>query len=172
MPIIPLECPSCGANLSINSDDSAAICSYCGKPFVIKDAIVNNYIKSVVSIKADTVNIISNNDFEIVAGVLKKYNGAAIDVTIPETVIEIGYRAFENTKLRSVICPSSLRIVGSEAFSGCSSLISIKFSNNINRIHDGAFKQCTALTSIILPDGIESIECTINFSTTLIFHSN
>lgn len=48
MPIIPLTCPSCGANLTVDSFKDAAICEFCGKPYVVKDAIVNNYINMTV----------------------------------------------------------------------------------------------------------------------------
>ncbi len=47
MTVIPLECPECGVEIVTDSNDSAAICSYCGKPFIVKDAIVLNYIRLV-----------------------------------------------------------------------------------------------------------------------------
>ena len=49
MSVIPLECPSCGTGLKIDPEESVAICGSCGKPFVIKDAIVQNYIKIVTA---------------------------------------------------------------------------------------------------------------------------
>lgn len=65
MPIIPLKCPNCGGSLSINSEKDADICEYCKEAFVVKDAIVNNYISYVVnnniSISTESVDI--NVDF-------------------------------------------------------------------------------------------------------------
>ena len=41
MPIIPLDCPACGSNLNVDSNIDNWTCNYCGKSFVVKDAIVN-----------------------------------------------------------------------------------------------------------------------------------
>ena len=73
MPIIPLKCPICGADLEINSDNDAALCSACGSPFVVKDAIVKNYISNVTNINLNggTVNVFNEKDFVIKAGVLE-----------------------------------------------------------------------------------------------------
>lgn len=159
MPIIPLDCPSCGGNLSINSDDSAAICNFCGKPFVVKDAIVTNYIKNVVNINANTVNFISQNDCDIVGGVLRRYKGASIDVIIPETVVEIASMAFYNlNNIRSVTFPNSIKKIGSFAFSGCSSLSKVNLSATLRTIESDAFSNCTSLTDIKLPDSLERID--------------
>lgn len=42
MPIVPAKCTQCGAKLEIDSSSDAAICKYCGMPFVVEKAI-NNY---------------------------------------------------------------------------------------------------------------------------------
>ena len=80
MPIIPLTCPNCGGNLKVDSAKDAAICEYCGKPFIVKDAIINNYIKNETIINTDSftaenINVYSEKEFEIKAGELLKYNG-------------------------------------------------------------------------------------------------
>lgn len=48
MAIIECKCPSCGAPLKVNNDDDAAICEYCGKPFVVEKVINvgRDYIKN------------------------------------------------------------------------------------------------------------------------------
>ena len=50
MPIIPLKCPSCGAQLQADSDSAILTCKYCGTNSVMKDAIVQNYIQNTVNI--------------------------------------------------------------------------------------------------------------------------
>ena len=50
MPIVPLKCPFCSASLTVESSKDAAICDFCGTPYVVRDAIVNNYISNVTSI--------------------------------------------------------------------------------------------------------------------------
>lgn len=42
MPLVPAKCTQCGATLSIDSAQDAAICSFCNTPFVVEKAI-NNY---------------------------------------------------------------------------------------------------------------------------------
>lgn len=48
----------------------------------MKDAIVHNYIQNTINITAGTVNITGQKDFVIEAGVLKKYQGEAVDVVV------------------------------------------------------------------------------------------
>jgi len=51
MPLVPAICTHCGAQLNVNSEKDAAICSYCGSAFIVEKAI-NNY---------NTTNNITNN---------------------------------------------------------------------------------------------------------------
>ena len=156
MPIIPLECPSCGANLKINSDDSAAICDHCGKPFVIKDAIVNNYIKNVVNINVGSVNISTHQDFEIVGGTLKKYLGESTEVVIPDNVIIIGESAFEGcSAITSVKIPNKVIDIRKNAFAGCASLQTINIPSTVRSIGELAFNSCMNLKNVILPESLE-----------------
>lgn len=48
MAIVECKCPSCGAPLKVNNDEDAAICEYCGKPFIVEKAINvgRDYIKN------------------------------------------------------------------------------------------------------------------------------
>ncbi len=41
MPLIPAQCPNCGGVLSVDQNGKADICSYCGTPFIVQDAIQN-----------------------------------------------------------------------------------------------------------------------------------
>jgi hypothetical protein len=152
MPIIPLECPSCGANLTINSDDSAAICDHCGKPFVVKDAIVNNYIKNVININVGTVNMSARQDFEIVGGTLKKYMGESTEVVIPDNVKIIGRDAFNQCKaITAVKIPDSVVEIECWAFAGCTNLKIVNLPETIQIVDRSAFSGCCKL-EIAWPD--------------------
>lgn len=140
MPIIPLKCPSCSGNLLVNSDYTAAQCGHCGSQFIVKDAIVTNYINNTVNIKADTVNILPDKDFEIVGGVLKKYNGASTNILIPNNVSIIGYGAFKGCQgITSITIPNSVKKIDHFAFLGCQSLREIKLPESVEEIKEYAF---------------------------------
>ncbi len=125
MPIIPLKCPSCGAQLQADSDSAILTCKYCGTNSVMKDAIVQNYIQNTVNISAATVNVCSQRDFVIRGGMLEEYRGEAVDIVIPANVTAIGEGAFEGLQIKSVVIPNSVREIRDSAFSHCASLASI-----------------------------------------------
>jgi len=56
--------------------------------------------------------------------------------------------------LTSVSIPNSVTVIGSSAFSGCSSLTSIDIPNNVTTIGALAFAGCVNLTSITIPSKV------------------
>lgn len=70
-------------------------------------------------------------------------------------VIEIDEKAFsDNTALKSVSIPDSVKTIGKYAFSNCSSLESVELSDNITEIPEGIFVNCQNLTDVEIPDGV------------------
>ena len=158
MPVIPLECPSCGTESMIDSDESAAICSYCGKPFVIKDAIVQNYIRIVTDARYNTVKALAFDEFVVDGDVLQRYNGASPEIVIPGNVAVIGDRAFEDNKeISSIRMSGSVKEIGENAFSGCDNLRTVIFPDSLKKIGSYAFSECTGLISADLPSSLEEI---------------
>lgn len=157
MPIIPLSCPSCGAKLEVNSDDSILTCKYCGTNSVMKDAIVHNYIQNTVNITAGTVNVVNQKDFVIEGGVLKKYQGEAVDVVIPDNVYSIGDHAFEGMFIRNVEIQSPVISIGAWAFKECRLLESITIPKSTKEIGAMAFEYCTSLKSVTIPNGVTAM---------------
>ncbi len=163
MPLVQAKCTNCGANLEIDNTKDAAICPYCGTAFIVEKAI-NNY-NTTNQIHAGTVNIYGGNsaDFVIRGGVLEKYNGAATEVVVPNSVKIIGCEAFLNCiGITSVVLPDSVREIrdGSYergAFAGCTTLISIVIPNSVQKIGSLAFKDCKSLTSVTIPDSVQTI---------------
>lgn len=114
----------------------------------------------------------TRGDFVMEGTTLKSYTGKEADLTLPDTITEIGkdafsgnvslrnvyipdsvkkinYAAFENcTNLKSVSIPESVRTIGSSAFSGCSSLYSVSIPRKVEEIGSGAFAGCTSLSSV------------------------
>ena len=79
-------------------------------------------------------------------------------VTIPNSVISIGYEAFWGcSDLSSVIMPNSIRNIEGRAFQDCNSLTTIVLGNNLESIGQSAFAGCGRLKSITIPNSVTSI---------------
>ena len=103
MPFVEAKCTCCGAQLTVDNTKDAAICQYCGTPFIVEKAI--NHYHTTNEISGSVVNIYGGNymDFVIHAGKLVRYQGSATDVTIPDTVSIIGKEAFNRCEgLKSI----------------------------------------------------------------------
>ena len=105
----------------------------------------------------------SSSDFEIVNGVLVKYNGAGGDVTIPDGVIMIDSRAFYGSRITSVAIPNTVTSIGYEAFAD-SSLESITIPDSVTNIGGSLFFRCSHLSNVTLGKGIQSIPTTMFYS--------
>lgn len=79
------------------------------------------------------------------------------DITIPDSVTEIGKGAFKGCKaLTSITIPSSVKSIGNEAFSECG-LTDIEIPSGIDIIGFQTFFNCEKLTSVKLPESITAI---------------
>lgn len=167
MPLVAAKCTQCGGELKVDPSQEAAVCTFCKMPFVIEKAI-NNY-NTINNIKADVVNVYGGKaaDFVIRAGKLEKYNGAATEVVIPNTVNEIGgvkdgeddfIGAFHDCgNLKSVTIPDSVTKIGKYAFRSCEALTAINIPNSVTHIGEGAFFGCENLTAVNIPNSVTYI---------------
>ena len=87
------------------------------------------------------------------------YNCSRVtSITIPDSVISIGYSAFYNcSSLTSVHLPDSVESIGNWAFYNCGSLTSVNIPDSVRNIGNGAFSNCSSLTSVNIPDSVKSI---------------
>ena len=146
MSLIPAKCTECGGILQVDKEKDAAVCPHCNTPFIIEKAI-NNYMGTA-----------GQYDFEVRAATLIKYNGAAVDVIIPDNILHIGKSAFQDcTGLRSAVIPESIVSIGEYAFAECVNLKSIDIPDSVTAIGDYAFNGCSGLTEIIIPDSVTII---------------
>jgi predicted RNA-binding Zn-ribbon protein involved in translation (DUF1610 family) len=158
MPLIPLECPSCGIEIITDSDDSAAICSHCGKPFIVKDAIVRNYIRIVTGTGKCDVKTLAYEEFIIEGEVLKRYNGSSPCVVIPDEVSVIGSKAFEDCRdITEVRLSDSVTEIEDNAFAGCDNLKKVFFADALKKIGGYAFSECTCLETVEFPVSVEEV---------------
>ncbi len=67
---------------------------------------------------------------------------------------------------REVVIPDGYTVIGTGAFSGCSSLLYIVISESVTEIGEGAFHGCKALVDVVISGSIDKIgravfrECT------------
>ena len=100
-------------------------------------------------------------------------NGQGV-ITFDVDVTSIGYEAFSDcTSLISVTIPDSVTSIGASAFNGCTSLTSVTIPDSITSIEGFAFASCTSLTSVTIPDSVTEIgkyafaDCTSLTSVTI-----
>lgn len=88
--------------------------------------------------------------------VLKKYNGDADVVKVPDGIKTIDEGAFVRKSMTKLILPEGLKGIGYEAFVGCYDLKEVNFPDSLEYIDDAAFSG-TAIEQAILPDGIKRV---------------
>ena len=136
----------------------------------------NGEIKTVII--DDGVTSIGNYAFGYYSG----YNNL-ISVTIPNSVKTIGeYAFYGSTGLTFLIIPENVTSIGRGAFSFCHNIQTIDYNaidcvmdnsiasmfadcdaftlnigNQVKSIPDNAFRRCTGLTSLIIPDNVTTI---------------
>ncbi len=149
MPLVQAKCTNCGANIEVDNMKDAAICPFCGTPYVVEKAI-NNFTNTN-HISAQVVNIYSGNsmDYIIRAGTLEKYNGASTTAVVPDGVTKIGDYSFSGCSgLIGVILPDSVTEIGAFSFGGCISLTSISIPDSVKVMNHTSFHNCPRLLTI------------------------
>ena len=94
----------------------------------------------------------SPEEMVIYEGVLVLYNGSETEVKIPDTVEAIGSFAFFNKrdKIEKIELGSNTKIIQPYSFEECSNLKNVLFNDALEQLGDSAFKNCDAITQIVL----------------------
>ena len=90
------------------------------------------------------------------------------DITIPNTVTDIGVGAFRYSALTSIIIPNGVTKIWAGAFHHCTSLKSVTLSNSITQIQRDAFRDCTALTTVVC-EAVQVPDCQHNIFANIPF---
>lgn len=107
--------------------------------------------------------IIYNDSYAIVTGYYRGITHAKIAPRViykgrEYNVTSISYRSFENnTTLKSVYIPGSIKKIGFNSFNGCSNLEVLTLNDGLEEIESKAFNNCSKLTSITLPATLKTL---------------
>lgn len=90
--------------------------------------------------------------------VITKYTGVDSDVAVPEQiglekypVVRIGQGAFEKTGITNVTIPDSVKEIGNCAFEECKKLKKVVLPDNLTQMGTYVFRKCSALEEINWP---------------------
>jgi hypothetical protein len=79
------------------------------------------------------------------------------ELVVPESVTTIGDEAFSRALINKVTLPDGLKVIPHQAFSGSYMLKTVNFPTSLEEIGALAFRSCTALTELIIPDSLNSL---------------
>jgi hypothetical protein len=83
-------------------------------------------------------------------------------ITFPETLKFIDFHAFYSTPLETLTIPPSVEEINRDAFNNCQSLTFVEFQTNeagdgLITLGNNSFARCSALETVVLPPTIETI---------------
>lgn len=99
---------------------------------------------------------LSEADFDIKNGELRRYSGLSIEVIVPEGVTKICAQAFKKSNnCERIVIPESVTEIEKEAFAFCPAS-EINIPSSVKKIQSFAFYS-SGITSLTLPIGVEEI---------------
>jgi hypothetical protein len=78
-------------------------------------------------------------------------------VTIPNSVISVGAKAFLGCGLTSIVIPDSVLELGDESFSSCPMLTNAVIGRGVTSLGSYTFGLCPNLTSVLIPNGVTNV---------------
>ena len=88
-------------------------------------------------------------------------------VVLPSTLISIGTNAFSQTSLSSIVIPSMVTTIGDGAFKNCTKLSQLVIGDRVTVIDEVAFNRCSKLSSVVLPSSLTSVAANTFSKTSL-----
>ena len=145
----------CTALTSVHIPSSVAVIDE--QAFVNCTAITAVYITDVNAWSNIQFGVASSNPLSY--GATLYVNGEALtDLVVAEGATEIKPYAFRGSTIQSVTIPSSVTVIGADAFDKCSNLTSVVFAtgSRLTTIGDEAFSS-TAIINLVIPATVTTI---------------
>ncbi|HCG35547.1 MAG TPA: hypothetical protein DER23_04295 [Clostridiales bacterium] len=84
--------------------------------------------------------------------------GSLVNIVLPHSITAIYDRTFDACySLKSIVIPDTVRSLGDYAFRKCYNLTSVTLSSSIDTIGRETFRYCEVLESLVIPEGVRSI---------------
>lgn len=151
-----------GVLSSIGVDPANAF--YCSAGGVLFDKTQSTLVECPAKLSGsytvtNTVRCIADSAFA--------YCSSLTNITIPNSVTNIGRSAFASSGLASILIPNSVVSIGAGAFSSCSSLTNVVVPDSVPVILPETFAYCSKLASISIPGSITEIGSSAFYGTAL-----
>ena len=106
-----------------------------------------------ISFSTDMSNPLSNG------AKLYLNNELVTEIEIPDSVTDLRYTFYRCDSLTKVTFSGNIQLtrINCYAFRGCSALTEIVIPDSVKGIDEGAFDDCSSLTSIVIPESVEWI---------------
>ncbi len=103
-------------------------------------------------------NVEFGNQVERIPNSLCSGMNLLMQITIPQSVKEIGDNAFRGcVSLTEIIIPNGVESLGHNAFYECRNLSQVVFNEGLQYISNSVFQNCSSLTNVVLPTTLEAL---------------
>lgn len=79
-------------------------------------------------------------------------------IQLPDGLLKIECGAFQNSELENISIPDTVAEIGFNAFLECQNLVFVKLSAGLKKISSGMFRYDEKLQNMSIPEGVEKIE--------------
>ena len=100
---------------------------------------------------------IKKGTVSIAPSALEEVGKYLTDVSLPSTLKVIGSYAFSGAKITQLNIPKLVKRIERNAFSNCQELKTVTFAEGLQTIENGAFFNCSALTKVNLPNSLKTL---------------
>ena len=105
------------------------------------------------------VTVLPDNAFAYIQPVYNNETGEElpINIILPQNLTKIGGGCFEGAQIKQITIPDTVTEIGDRAFYYCGQLASITLPLGLQKISDRVFARCMSLTSITIPAAVTEI---------------